>query len=445
MKFNPFLLITTFSAALGGLLFGFDSSVISGAVDAVALYFQLDDVALGFSVSSAVLGSAAGAGLAGSLSDKFGRKKMLLLTAVLFAVSSVGSSVAYSFPLFIVSRILCGLSIGAVSVLSPTYITEIAPAQIRGRLVSLNQLMIVIGILMAYFSNYLLADSGDSAWRYMLGTGAFPATLFFMAILFAPESPRWLLQRGRNAEAEKILFKIGGAAYVQEATADLQKNHTQNALGLGNIGELFKGKMFKVFIIGVALACLQQVTGINAIIYYAPTIFKSVGSENAFMNTVLVGVVNLAFTFVAIWLIDRLGRKPLMVYGAAGMALSLSVLVWAFFANKVEGMIVLLSILGYIASFAASLAPIMWVVVTEIFPNKIRGIAMAVCITLHWSCTFLVTQTFPWILNNIGGGVAFGIFAVLSVFTVVFVQLYVPETKGKSLEQIERELGVSEL
>jgi sugar porter (SP) family MFS transporter len=437
MKNLNSILLSTFAAALGGLLFGFDSSVISGALQSIKPYFGLDEISLGFSVSSAVIGCAIGAGTAGFLSDRIGRKTMLLITAILFAVSSIGTAIPESFAVFVFFRILCGISIGAVSVLSPTYIAEIAPADIRGRLVSLNQLMIVIGILVAYFSNYLLKGQGENDWRLMLGAGALPAILFFVCLLFAPESPRWLMKKGKKAEAEKVLAKIGSSIQTEMMAI----GHGVDA-NLVPISELFKGKMAKVFILGLVLACLQQITGINAIIYYAPVIFEKTGGDS-FLQTVMVGLVNLTFTFVAIGLIDKLGRKSLMMYGSAGMGIALLLLIYAFISKQLEGYLVLISILGYIASFAASLAPIMWVVVTEIYPNKIRGTAMSVAIAAHWSCTFLVTQTFPFILEKIGGEVAFGIFSLLSFFTLFFVWKYIPETKNKSLEQIQEELGVS--
>lgn len=441
MKNSSFVLLSTFAAALGGLLFGFDSSVISGALKSIQPFFGLDAVGVGFSVSSAVIGCAIGAGTAGYMSDLIGRKKMLIVTSILFAVSSIGTSIPDSFAVFVFFRILCGISIGAVSVLSPTYIAEIAPANIRGRLVSLNQLMIVIGILVAYFSNYLIKQqaSGENDWRIMLGIGALPAVLFFSALLFAPESPRWLMKKGKTAEAENILTKIGGSVNAKNAVAEMSHGLDEEKVP---IGELFKGKMAVVFTLGLVLACLQQLVGINAVIYYAPTIFAKTGGDE-FFQTVMVGVVNLTFTFVAIWLIDKVGRKLLMIYGSAGMGISLLLLVFAFITDQLAGNMVLFSILGYIASFAASLAPITWVVVTEIFPNKIRGTAMSVAIAAHWSCTFLVTQTFPYILEKIGGQYAFGIFAAISFFTLFFVWKYIPETKGKSLEQIQKELGVA--
>jgi sugar porter (SP) family MFS transporter len=441
MKNITFVLFSTFAAALGGLLFGFDSSVISGALQSIKPFFELDEVGLGFSVSSAVIGCAIGAGTAGYASDLIGRKKMLLITAILFAISSIGTAIPNSFAVFVIFRVLCGISIGAVSVLSPTYIAEIAPANIRGRLVSLNQLMIVIGILVAYFSNYLIKNQigGENDWRIMLGVGALPALLFFLALLSAPESPRWLMKKGRNSAAEKILAKIGNAENAQKEIADISHGIDEAKVP---VSDLFRGKMAKVFSLGLVLACLQQLVGINAVIYYAPTIFEKTGGDE-FLQTVMVGLVNLTFTFVAIWLIDKVGRKLLMIYGSAGMGISLLLLIFAFITNQLEGYLVLISILGYIASFAASLAPITWVVVTEIFPNKIRGTAMSVAIAAHWSCTFLVTQTFPYILEKIGGQYAFGIFSALSFFTLFFVWKYIPETKGKSLEQIQAELGVA--
>ncbi|MCS7019379.1 MAG: sugar porter family MFS transporter [Cytophagales bacterium] len=445
MKSN-FLLFVTFIAAFGGFLFGFDTAVIAGAIPFVKTYFQLDEIGEGWAVGCAIIGCAIGAASSGALSDRLGRKPVLIATGFFFTISAIVTAIATSFNIFIIFRIVGGLGIGAASVLCPTYISEISPAHVRGRLVSLNQLMIVIGILVVYISNYLLVGVGENNWRWMLGVETAPALIFLLALLFVPESPRWLVQRNRSQEALAVLTKINGAAFAQNAMIEIKAslaNDTREAVGFNN---LFKGKMGYVITIGTLLACFQQITGINAIIYYAPTIFMKAGAGigSAFWQSVIIGVINLTFTFVAIWLIDHAGRKSLMLWGSAGMAVSLGILVTAFAMNQLEGYWVLFAILGYIASFAASLAPVMWVVVAEMYPNRIRGAAMSFSIFLHWSSTFLVVQTFPWLLQNAGGAVAFGIFAVLSVITFLFVQRFIPETKGKSLEEIQMQLGLSE-
>lgn len=444
MKSN-FLLTVTFIAAFGGFLFGFDTAVIAGAIPFVKTYFQLDEIGEGWAVGCAVIGCAVGAAGSGALSDRFGRKPVLLATGFCFTVSAIVTAITESFELFIIFRIVGGLGIGAASVLCPTYISEISPPHLRGRLVSLNQLMIVIGILVVYISNYLLVDTGENNWRWMLGVETAPALLFLIALLFVPESPRRLVQNNRIEEALQVLTKINGSAFAESTIVEIKDSLAGSNREKIGLGSLFKGKMGYVITLGTLLACLQQITGINAIIYYAPTIFMKAGAgtDSAFWQSVIIGIINLSFTFVAIWLIDRVGRKVLMLWGSAGMAISLGILVAAFAMNKLEGYWVLLAILGYIASFAASLAPVMWVTVAEMYPNRIRGAAMSFSIFLHWSSTFLVVQTFPWMLQNAGGAAAFGSFAVLSVLTFLFVKYFIPETKGKSLEEIQIELGLS--
>ncbi len=443
MKKNTYVVTITVIAALGGFLFGFDTAVISGANPFIQKYFQLDDLSLGWAVSSVIVGCIIGAFSAGFVSDLLGRKKVLIVTAVLFTLSAVGTALAQDFDFFIVARILGGIGVGAASALSPTYIAEIAPADRRGRLVSINQLTIVVGILVVYFTNLLFASSfGDESWRWMLGSEAVPALLFFLLLFIIPESPRWLYKNNQPEKARAVLRKLEGEGQAEEELREIEEtlHGKQEKVAFG---ELFKGKMAKITAIGIILAMLQQLVGINAIIYYAPNIFASAGAglESALAQTVAIGAVNLTFTFVAIYLVDRLGRKPLLLAGSVGMTVSLTFLVSSFLSETAgEGYGVLFSILGYIASFAATHAAVMWVMVSEIFPNKYRGSAMSVSLFMHWSSTYLVTQTFPWLLSNKGGAFAFGIFAVISALSFVFVWFFVTETKGKSLEQIEKEL-----
>ncbi len=434
--------MVTFIAALGGFLFGFDTAVISGANPFIQKYFQLTDISLGWAVSSVIVGCIVGAFSAGFVSDLLGRKKVLIVTAVLFTISAIGTALATDFDLFIIFRILGGVGVGAASALSPTYIAEISPADRRGRLVSINQLTIVLGILIVYFTNLLFASSfGDESWRWMLGSEAIPAVLFFILLFFIPESPRWLYKNNQPEKARAVLRKLEGDSHVQEELREIEETLRGDNEKVA-FGDLFKGKMAKITAIGIVLAMLQQLVGINAIIYYAPNIFASAGAglESALAQTVAIGAVNLTFTFVAINLVDRLGRRPLLLAGSVGMTVSLTFLVFSFLSETPGGYGVLFSILGYIASFAATHAAVMWVVVSEIFPNKYRGSAMSVSLFLHWSSTYLVTQTFPWMLANKGGAFSFGIFAVISALSFVFVWYFVPETKGKSLEQIEKEL-----
>jgi sugar porter (SP) family MFS transporter len=442
MKKNTYVIMVTFIAALGGFLFGFDTAVISGANPFIQKYFQLTDISLGWAVSSVIVGCIVGAFSAGFVSDLLGRKKVLIVTAVLFTISAIGTALATDFDLFIIFRILGGVGVGAASALSPTYIAEISPADRRGRLVSINQLTIVLGILIVYFTNLLFASSfGDESWRWMLGSEAIPAVLFFILLFFIPESPRWLYKNNQPEKARAVLRKLEGDSHVQEELREIEETLRGDNEKVA-FGDLFKGKMAKITAIGIVLAMLQQLVGINAIIYYAPNIFASAGAglESALAQTVAIGAVNLTFTFVAINLVDRLGRRPLLLAGSVGMTVSLTFLVFSFLSETPGGYGVLFSILGYIASFAATHAAVMWVVVSEIFPNKYRGSAMSVSLFLHWSSTYLVTQTFPWMLANKGGAFSFGIFAVISALSFVFVWYFVPETKGKSLEQIEKEL-----
>jgi sugar porter (SP) family MFS transporter len=443
MKKNTYVVTITVIAALGGFLFGFDTAVISGANPFIQKYFQLDELSLGWAVSSVIVGCIIGAFSAGFVSDLLGRKKVLIMTAVLFTLSAVGTALATDFDFFVFARILGGVGVGAASALSPTYIAEISPADRRGRLVSINQLTIVVGILVVYFTNLLFASSfGDESWRWMLGSEAIPAILFFLLLFIIPESPRWLYKNNQPEKAREVLRKLEGEGQVQEELEEIEAtlHGKQEKVAFG---ELFQGKMAKITAIGIVLAMLQQLVGINAIIYYAPNIFASAGAglESALAQTVAIGAVNLTFTFVAIYLVDRIGRKPLLLAGSVGMTVSLTFLVFSFLSETSGGGYgVLFSILGYIASFAATHAAVMWVMVSEIFPNKYRGSAMSVALFLHWSSTYLVTQTFPWLLANKGGAFAFGIFAVISALSFVFVWYFVPETKGKSLEQIEKEL-----
>lgn len=443
MTKRSYVITITVIAALGGFLFGFDTAVISGANPYIQQYFDLNEFELGWAVSSVIVGCIIGAFSAGFVSDLIGRKKVLIGTSILFALSAFGTALATDFNFFIIARILGGIGVGAASAMSPTYIAEIAPAGQRGRLVSINQLTIVVGILVVYFTNYAFAQAyGDESWRWMLGSEVLPALAFFFLLFIIPESPRWLYKNHQVEKAREVLRKLEGESEVNyelhEIEATLQGETEKVAFG-----DLFKGRMKKIMFVGVVLAMLQQLVGINAIIYYAPTIFASAGSglESALAQTVAIGAVNLTFTFVALWLVDKLGRKPLLLAGSVGMTISLTFLVLSFVSDSLGGFGVLFSILGYIASFAATHAAVMWVVISEIFPNKYRGSAMSVALFLHWSSTYLVTQTFPWLLANKGGAFSFGIFAAISALSFFFVWFFVPETKGKSLEQIEKELS----
>jgi sugar porter (SP) family MFS transporter len=436
---------TTFVAINGGLLFGLNMAGISGAVSFIQDFFGLNDIALGLAVSSLTVGCLIGALFAGSLGDKYGRKTIMIITAVLFIISALGCSLAQTLTIFIISRIIGGLAVGAASVLGPTYISEIAPAARRGTLVSYNQFAIVIGILLAYAVDYALVNT-TQGWRFMLAVPVLFGLIYLLLLNVSfPESPRWLVRAGQKDRAQDILKKVGGEQYATEEVtaiaASLDKEDTGKKAAFG---DLFRGKMGYVLLLGTLLAAFQQITGINAVISYAPTIFAQTGvaSDTALLQSIIVGVVNFLFTIVALWLIDTKGRKTLLLWGAVGMTISLAFLAMTFALGSIGGVWVLISVLAYIAFFAASLAPVMWVVTSEMYPTKYRGAAMSFSTAVSWICTLIVVQFFPWILNNLGGVISFGIFAFFSLLAYIFIKIYIPETKGKSLEQIEADLGL---
>jgi len=429
-------------AALGGLLFGYDTAVISGAIGFLQTKFELDAVMKGWAASSAIIGCIFGAMLAGWTSDKFGRKKILILTAVLFGISAIGSAIPMTLTQFVIARFIGGLGVGAASMLSPLYITELAPASIRGRLVSLYQLAIVLGILLIFFVNLLVQGLGDETWnvemgwRYMLGSETIPAILFFAAMFFVPESPRWLVKEGREDEALGILSTINGPEKAKTILNDVQEALLEEK---GTLKELFSGRFKKAILVGIILAVFSQFQGINAIMYYAPEIFKEVGAgtNSAFLQTVIIGVINAIFTFVAIGFVDKVGRRTLLLGGGAGMAVSLF-MVGSCFQFEWPGVLLLIFILTYTASFSASFGPVTWVVMSEIFPLKMRGIAMSVATFALWVAVYIVTLLFPWLLKEFGAANTFYTFFSMSVLAFIFVLMSVPETKGKTLEEIER-------
>jgi SP family arabinose:H+ symporter-like MFS transporter len=435
---NYVLIISTI-AALGGLLYGFDTAVISGTIPFIRPYFDLNDIGLGWAVSSLLVGCILGVVLAGKSSDLFGRKKSLMSAAILFILSAVGSAVAKNFSVFIVFRILGGLGVGIASMLSPMYISEISPAARRGRLVSINQLAIVIGILLAFVSNALLVKSGDNNWRLMLSVMGMPGLLFFIFLFFAPESPRWLVQKGFSDKALEILGNVNGSELAREELLAIEES-VKTEQFTGTYREVFSRPIRPILIIGMFLAVFSQITGINSIMYYAPVIFQSIGTgaSSAILQTVLIGGCNLIFTLLSIILIDKLGRKPLLIGGTAGMMISLTFLAMAFFLKKHEGYVILFFILTYIASFASSIGCAGMVIISEIFPNRLRSKAMSVAIILVWLTNFILILVFPTILNRLGGGAAFLIFALMCVLLLLFIIFRIPETKGKSLEELEK-------
>jgi sugar porter (SP) family MFS transporter len=432
-----YVLLVCLVAAVGGLLFGFDTAVIAGANPFLKAHFELTDGMQGFVVASAILGCIPGAIFAGMMSDRFGRKKILLLCAVFFAASAVWSGLAGTLPEFVIARFLGGIGVGAASMLSPMYIAEISPAIIRGRLVSLNQLAIVTGILVAYFTDYFLVGIPETNWRWMFGSETLPAVIFFALLLTVPESPRWLAKQQRQDEALEILTKVGGKKHAEIEFAEI-KNSIEHEEA--TIAQLFHPGMRVALIIGIAMAVLQQITGINIIMYYAPTIFQAAGSaiDASIIQAVAVGGMNLVATLVAIYMVDKFGRKILLLVGSAGMAVFLLLVGLALQGESQNAYLVVIFVVCYVGFFAVSLGPVVWVVISEIFPTKVRGRAMAIATVFLWTTNAVVTQIFPLMLDCLAPIITFGFFAAMSVITFIFVMLVVPETKGKTLEEIEK-------
>ena len=502
--------------ALGGFLMGFDASVISGVVGFIEVEFELTKIELGWSVSSLALTATFAMMVAGPISDRIGRRPVLKIAAVLFAISAVASAIAPDFLTLVLARMLGGLGVGAALIIAPMYIAEIAPAEIRGRMVSFNQLNIVIGISAAFFSNYLILTLGQSDlawaealrvgdlnWRWMLGIETLPAILYFFALIAVPESPRWLALRDREDEALEVLERVGGP---EQAARDLKAIHesieAEAELGGVSLKALFHPSMKLVLTIGISVGILQQITGINSVFFYSPMIFEQsgIGTNAAFMQAVLVGLVNLLFTIAAMALIDKLGRRPLLGFGLTGIAVCMLTLAYGFgaatytlgqdaignlpdeidrtqiqavadttydsdidFREAVSAAIgadaykqfeselvssaiamnptlILFAILGFVASFAISIGPIMWVLFSELFPNNVRGMAISFVGLINSTVAFLITFIFPWELENFGNATTFLIYGVIAVIGLVFVMRILPETKGRSLEELEKML-----
>jgi SP family arabinose:H+ symporter-like MFS transporter len=457
-SFNPrFIWRTTLVSAMGGLLFGYDWVVIGGAKPFYEKFFNLTTPSqVGWAVGSALVGCLAGSLISGGLSDRLGRKKLLLLAAFLFTSTGVLTALAQSFSFFIANRLLGGVAIGLASNLSPMYIAEISPAEVRGRFVSLNQLTIVLGILAAQAVNWLIARpvpvgatpaeilaswNGQVGWRWMFGAEAVPAFLFLVLVVTIPESPRWLVKSGRGTEAERILARVGGADFAAAALVDIRRTVVGEEGRRVDFRALLAPGMPRILALGVVLAIYQQWCGINVIFYYAQEIFSAAGYgvSDILLNIVVTGTVNLIFTLVAIRLVDRVGRKPLMLAGSAGLAVTFA-LVGAGYALHSRGAHLLILVLAGMALYALSLAPVTWVLLSEIFPNRIRGAAMSVSTFALWSACFVLTYTFPHLNRGLGPAGTFWIYAGISVLGFLFIKTRLPETRGRTLERIEREL-----
>ncbi len=502
--------------ALGGLLMGFDASVISGVVKFIEPEFELTKLELGWSVASLTLTATLAMMVAGPLSDKYGRRTVLRYAAVLYAISAIGSAVAPSFIFLVVARMIGGLGVGASLILAPMYIAEISPPAMRGRMVSFNQLNIVVGISLAFFTNYLILQLGKSDaswainlkfdeynWRWMLGLETLPAILYFFGLFAVPKSPRWLIMHGETEEAIKIMSRFSDPSDAQKQILTIKKSLDQeDNKQKSAVKDLFGPSLRLVITIGVVVAILQQITGINSVFFYAPMIFEQsgLGTDASFIQAILVGIVNLVFTILAILFIDKLGRKPLLSLGVAGIAISMFVLSYGFnsatysFTNEsIAGLpetaqqeqldalvsssfnseeemevaasaivgdavyadhkndfikasihmntgLILFAILSFVASFAISLGPVMWVLFSELFPNKIRGIAISFVGLINSAVSFIVQWIFPWELDVLGSSTTFLIYGVFAAVGLIFIVRVIPETKGKSLEELEAQL-----
>ncbi len=516
MKGNKHILWIAAIVSLGGFLFGFDAAVISGVNSFITAEFDLTSLQLGWVVSSVTISSAAAMLVAGSISDRIGRKKILIFVALLYSISAIFSALAPSYGILVLARLVGGLAFGAALVLVPVYIAEIVPAKMRGSMVSVNQLAIVLGFSAAYFSNYYLLDLSKSGsefaqswdldkniWRWMLGVESLPALLYFFLLFLIPNSPRWLVSKGQESKALDILKKVNGKTEAQNVLADIKQSIAEGKnKATSTLSELFKPNMRFIMTVALIIAVAQMAVGINAVFFYATNIFErtGIGTDAAFVQSVWVGIINVLFTLVAIFLIDRVGRRPLILVGLAGIALSLLIVAYGFqqatyrltseqlttlnteidqsklqpligktydsdvdfnaalvdalgrkdatlykgdiikAAGTLNPYLLLIGILGFVACFAFSLGPVMWVLLSEIFPNRIRGLAISAVGFVNSMTSYFVVQFFPWQLDTFGSAATFMIFAIVAIVALVLLFRLLPETKGKSLEELEQEL-----
>jgi MFS transporter, SP family, xylose:H+ symportor len=437
-KYNwRFLLITSFVTAMGGYLFGFDFAVITGGLPFLRDQFGLDAFWEGITTGSLALGCIVGCVIAGRVADKYGRKPGLFASASIFFISSVCMGMATSLSWFITSRFFAGIGVGMASMLSPMFIAEIAPPEARGRLVAINQLTIVLGQVITHFENYLLRDNGPESWRWMFGLGTIPSFLFLLGVLILPESPRFLLRMGKEKEARRVLGRVGDHSFIERTVTDIQ--NTLNNEVKTNLRGLFAKAMLPVMAVGIGLAVFQQFCGINVVFNYTTNIFKSIGANSSeqLLQAVWISLANLVFTLIAMTMVDKWGRRPMMLGGYGVLSLLYIIIGYLLFSKN--GNALPLFIFLAIGTYAISLAPLTWVLISEIFPNNIRGKAISVAVICLWSAYFILVSTFPVIEKRFGDATAFWAYAVICAAGFLFIWAKLPETKGKSLERIENE------
>ncbi len=445
MKINSFLLRCTLIAALGGFLFGFETAVISGAEKTIQQLWSLSDFLLGFTVAASLIGTVIGSMIAGNPAQRYGRKKVLLVIALMYLLSAIGCSVTPTWTLFIIFRMIGGIAVGASSVVGPMYISEIAPAEVRGRLTGMFQLNIVIGILVAFLTNFAFLHIGAGSWRWMVGIMAIPAGLFALLLRIIPESPRWLILNNRDEEAARIFERTG----EPDARSVISEEHAllsgEKKLQHAPEENLFSSKFRKPILYAVLLAMFNQLSGINAILYYAPRIFEMAGftKQASFLQPVYIGGANLIFTLLGMSIIDKVGRKTLLITGAIGMIIFLGLTAFAFNTGSANHLVILY-LVGFIAFFAMSQGAVIWVFISEIFPNSVRSQGSSLGSFTHWIMAAIIAWTFPIIVNGSpnGGFYSFIFFSCMVLISLIFIWKVMPETKGRTLEQIQKDLGI---
>lgn len=436
---GAYIIGISFISALGGYLFGFDFAVISGALPFLRKEFALDPVWEGFLTGSLALGCIVGCLVAGKIAEKYGRRPGLMVAALIFAISSLGIAFSQGLTYFVIMRFAAGIGVGMASMLCPMYIAEISPAAVRGRNVAINQLTVVLGILITNLCNYFLADSGVGAWRWMFGLGVIPSVIFLIGVLWLPESPRWLMKAGQADKAKQVLSKIGAPEFVDTTLAAIEKSLTGNTKL--SYKAVFEKAVRPAVLVGITLAVFQQFCGINVVFNYTSTIFASVGSSlnQQLFETVSIGIVNLVFTLLAMWQVDKLGRRPLMLIGSLGLSVLYIALAFSLQSHVAAGIISIFVLLA-ISVYATSIAPITWVLISEIFPNKIRSEASTVAVVSLWGAYFVLVFTFPILAKVLGTYGPFYLYAVICFLGFLFIKTKVKETKGQTLEELEDNL-----